>query len=601
MEGRARRRGTGAGAGGTSPGRNKVWVEPPGKSHHHHPPRRSPPPPAPPAAGKRVAVVYYLSRSRHLEHPHFIEVPLANPDAGLYLRDVIDRLNVLRGKGMAAMYSWSCKRSYKNGFVWHDISEDDLVLPAQGNEYILKGSELLDRSPPDRQQNGVVANTKGESPKHPQGESPQSRGSQEGCSSSSSPSAVTKEASPPAPTQQPQQLAKPAIVPSSSASTSREDEQCRTTHSGSSGNLSPEPAGTNAPLSEASSPGPSEYRVCKPIGAQDASTQTDDSERDLPRKHARTARICTEDATSDAEIQECHEGTTQASPKGPGIVRESPQVCSSDDSPGGRVETLESLIRAEASRRSCYNKVLEEEHLYGPMGVKLKPANLLMQIITCGSISVKDHRGFGLIPTYRPRFTQVEFPSPMFSTPMAIRHLDNVPCSTRTIGVRVPESEYLTGSLVEANKQEESGKGEITTLKRPSSYDEDRVYRAADSRRDMESLAESGSFRCLPQTTKMISCKQSRSGTTFSPNSDVRNSSSRQECSTRSSPLGSSSRSASNRMTDPLGKLSCSREESFHEERDNMIMIEERLASGARVIIQSAPLCEESDDSTESL
>jgi hypothetical protein len=33
-----------------------------------------------------VAVVYYLSRSRHLEHPHFIEVPLANPEAGLYLR-----------------------------------------------------------------------------------------------------------------------------------------------------------------------------------------------------------------------------------------------------------------------------------------------------------------------------------------------------------------------------------------------------------------------------------------------------------------------------------------------------------------------------------
>ncbi|CAM0911597.1 unnamed protein product [Alopecurus aequalis] len=588
MEGRARRRGTGTGAGGgTSPGRNKVWVEPPGKSHHH-PPRRSPPPPPPPAAGKRVAVVYYLCRSRHLEHPHFIEVPLASPEAGLYLRDVIDRLNVLRGKGMAAMYSWSCKRSYKNGFVWHDISEDDLVLPAQGNEYILKGSELLDRSPPDRQQNGV-SNTKGESPKHPQEESPHSRGSQEGCSSSSSPSAVTKEASPPAPTQQLKQLAKSAIVPSSSASTSREDEHCRTTHSGSSGNLSPEPAPANAPLSEASSPELSEYRVCKPIGAQDASTQTDDSERDVPRRHAHTAGICTEDGTSDAEIQECHEGSTQASPKGPGIVRESPPVCLSDASPGGRVETLESLIRAEASRRSSY-KALEEEHLYGPMGVKLKPANLLMQLITCGSISVKDHRGFGLIPTYRPRFTQVEFPSPMFSTPMALRHLDNVPCSTRTIAVRVPESEYFSGSLVEANKQEESEKGEITTLKRSSSYDEDRVYRAPDSRRDMESLAESGSSRCLPQTIKMISCKQSRSGTTFSPNSDVRNSSSRQECSTRSSPLGSS-RSASNRMSDPLGKLSSSRGESFHEEKDKMIKIEESLRPFVKIVMTAPNRC----------
>jgi hypothetical protein len=145
MEARpTRRRGTGTFA---SPGRNNVWVEPPGKSHHQTPSRSPPPPPAP---ANRVAVVYYLCRNRHLEHPHFIEVPLASPEEGLYLRgqstvlysiflnkgaafnttataiamyeradtirangaapDVINRLNVLRGKGMAAMYSWSCKR-----------------------------------------------------------------------------------------------------------------------------------------------------------------------------------------------------------------------------------------------------------------------------------------------------------------------------------------------------------------------------------------------------------------------------------------------------------------------------------------------------------
>lgn len=39
-------------------------------------------------------------------------------------------------------------RSYKNGFVWHDLSEDDLIFPVQGNEYVLKGSELLDQTPP---------------------------------------------------------------------------------------------------------------------------------------------------------------------------------------------------------------------------------------------------------------------------------------------------------------------------------------------------------------------------------------------------------------------------------------------------------------------
>ena len=96
-----------------------------------------------PQAARKVPVVYYLTRSRHLEHPHFVEVPLASPE-GLYLRgkrtrprtqfhflyqcsftddvffswgcggrrvsDVINHLNMVRGKGMAAMYSWSCKR-----------------------------------------------------------------------------------------------------------------------------------------------------------------------------------------------------------------------------------------------------------------------------------------------------------------------------------------------------------------------------------------------------------------------------------------------------------------------------------------------------------
>lgn len=178
-----------------------------------------------------------------------------------------------------------------------------------------------------------------------------------------------------------------------------------------------------------------------------------------------------EGGTSDAEIQECHERSFLVSPKGPEIVQESPAVCSSDASPGGRVETLESLIRAEASRRSNF-RTLEEEHMFGPMGVKLKPANLLMQLITCGSISVKEHRGFGIIPTYRPRFTQVEFPSPVFSTPVALRHLDKIPCNAKAIGMRAPESECFSGSLVDI-KQDESGRG-ISTLKRSSSYDEDR-------------------------------------------------------------------------------------------------------------------------------
>ncbi|KAJ8551410.1 hypothetical protein K7X08_000780 [Anisodus acutangulus] len=111
----------------TSPERTKVWTETPNHKLKSE---------------RKVPVVYYLTRNGQLEHPHFMEVPLSSLD-GLYLRDVINRLNFLRGKGMASLYSWSAKRSYRNGFVWHDLSEHDFIYPAHGQEYVLKGSELV--------------------------------------------------------------------------------------------------------------------------------------------------------------------------------------------------------------------------------------------------------------------------------------------------------------------------------------------------------------------------------------------------------------------------------------------------------------------------
>lgn len=120
-----------------SPERTVVWTEPPPKTtsatrRHGHA--------APPT---KVPVVYYLSRNGQLDHPHFMEVSVSSPQDGLCLRDVLDRLTVLRGAGMADAYSWSSKRSYKTGYVWHDLTADDPVHPASGAEYVLKGSELL--------------------------------------------------------------------------------------------------------------------------------------------------------------------------------------------------------------------------------------------------------------------------------------------------------------------------------------------------------------------------------------------------------------------------------------------------------------------------
>ncbi|XP_030535086.1 protein SOSEKI 2-like isoform X2 [Rhodamnia argentea] len=96
---------------------------------------------------RKVQVVYYLTRNGLLEHPHFMEVSLL-ADRQLRLRDVMERLTALRGKGMPSMYSWSCKRTYKNGYVWNDLSENEVIYPAEGAEYVLKGSEIISSSGP---------------------------------------------------------------------------------------------------------------------------------------------------------------------------------------------------------------------------------------------------------------------------------------------------------------------------------------------------------------------------------------------------------------------------------------------------------------------
>lgn len=34
-------------------------------------------------------------------------------------------------------------RSYKNGYVWHDASDDDVIQPTNNHDYVIKGTELL--------------------------------------------------------------------------------------------------------------------------------------------------------------------------------------------------------------------------------------------------------------------------------------------------------------------------------------------------------------------------------------------------------------------------------------------------------------------------
>nr|XP_010918909.1 protein UPSTREAM OF FLC [Elaeis guineensis] len=565
MEGRLRKYG-----GQASPERSRAWVEPP------PPPPPSPPPPPKQYQGRKIPVVYYLCRNRHLEHPHFIEVPIASPE-GLYLRDFINRLNVLRGRGMAAIYSWSCKRSYKSGFVWHDLSEDDLVLPAHGNEYVLKGSELLDQSSSDRIHHGN-GNPKLHNSKPTQQENPTFSRIQE-ASSSSPPTVVIKETKPPP-----------------SPPTSREDEHSPSSHkAGSSGNISPELGPKRPPSWEVDSPGTTEYRVYKPISAADASTQTDERGGRRTRGGPGTCirGVSTDDGPLDLEFDERHRShrlhPKDGSEMGGDEISPPPTSSSASSTSGGKTETLESLIKADVGKMNSF-RIVEEEEVLVSNGPKLKATNVLMQLITCGSISVKDHQSFGLVPTYKPRFSHMKFPSPMFANSMMLGELDCLSENPRLMGLRMEDKEYFSGSLIETKKhKEEVGQG-VPILKRSSSYNADRSSKSPDSRRDKEKAVDSSRSKCLPRTIKKTSNKQPKNEKMRSPISDgPRNSSAGADT--------QSSKGGSRRITDTSSvKGSSMRLESFREEKDKVIKIEERLTSGARVIIQSRAPCDDSEE-----
>ncbi|CAL9759023.1 unnamed protein product [Musa acuminata subsp. burmannicoides] len=569
----------------TSPERTKVWTEPPPK----HPLQQQQQ-----QQGRKVPVVYYLCRNRHLEHPHFIEVPLSSPE-GLYLRDVIDRLNVLRGRKMAAMYSWSCKRSYKNGFVWHDLSEDDLILPAQGNEFVLKGSELLDQTPPDRNNNST-SNVKVQNPKHPLQDSPPVcfKGQEASCSSSSA-TVVIKEAKLPL-TSTMQPNPPPAM---------QEDELSPSTRrSGSSGNFSPEPCGRTAPSSALGSPDPADYRICKPIGAQDASTQTDDGGgRRTCGTNTRVVGVSTDDRPPHLEYSESQNEQTMCVKEETEIVkveRSPPPTFSSIPFSCGKMNTLESLIRDEVNKRNNF-RVVEEEDVFLPTGPKFKATNMLMNVITCGSISVKDHYGFGFVPTYRPRFTDMKFSSPMFSNPIVLGEINCLPESQRGMGLKMKKKEYINGSMNEPNKyKEETGEG-VADLKQSSLFDEDRSFNIPFMKKDKEKAVDSAQSKCLPRTIKITSSKHSRNDqneTMMSPVSDKRNSSAGPDI-FKSSPISSSNGGSKRIVDDSSVKGLSMRLESFREEKEKVIKIEERLTSGARVIIQSRSRCDDSEAALE--
>ncbi|KAL0369606.1 UNVERIFIED_CONTAM: protein UPSTREAM OF FLC [Sesamum angustifolium] len=525
-----------------SPERAKVWTEKSPKYHYNH--QYNQQQQQQHKHNGKVPVVYYLCRNRQLEHPHFMEVPLSSPD-GLYLRGSIQcdgRLNVLRGRGMASMYSWSCKRSYKNGYVWHDLCDDDLILPAHGNEYVLKGSELFEDSNSGRFSPAgtfILQNQKALP------EPPSSRSQEESSSSSSLNGRTTKSS-------QDDELSPPVQRPCSSA-------------------VSPESSvGKNSSWNGSLSL--TEYKVYKSDGLADASTQTEEK----ASRVVETRDTCTRGvSTDDGTLENDSHGTQQSQVS---RVKPTPEICrdvvspppstSSASSSSGRTDTLESLIRADVRKLNSF-RILEEEEFRMPSGTKFKASNMIMQLISCGSISVKDH-SFGLIPTYKPKFSHSKFPSPLFSTSLMFGELDCLAENPRLMSMKLEDKEYFSGSLAETTTLKEN----VPTLQRSSSYNADRSSQQLDSNGDKEE-GSSTTSKCIPKSIKASLSKQPRSESMRSPLSEGPRISSERAVSSRTITPGTSN-GGSKRITEPFsGKEQSGKPDSFRNNKENVIKIEE--------------------------
>ncbi|KAK6786398.1 hypothetical protein RDI58_014923 [Solanum bulbocastanum] len=362
-----------------SPERAKVWTEKSPKYEQQQPNQND---------GK-VPVVYYLCRNQQLEHPHFMEVTMSSPD-GLYLRDVIKRFDVLRGKGMASSYSWSCKRSYKNRFVWHDLSEDDLILPARATEYVLKGSELceeLNSGPSSPAKNDRLSNRK--------------------------------------------------VLPEPRLSRSQDDSSTLSNTN--------DRCAKNSCDGEPSLPAEKAISANTCDGLADASVQIHEKANTANTPHDICRRgISTDDRSCAVEKNEINQVQ---------VFSKNEIRVESDTLPP---HTLISLIRSDVSKLSNCRKFDSEECR---VPSKLKPHNMLMQLISCGSISVKDHR-FGFIHTYKPRL-----------------NLGKLDCITRNkslMGLNLEDEEYFCASWTESTIPKEK-QSSFVTAERTNRKSEDSV------------------------------------------------------------------------------------------------------------------------------
>lgn len=250
-------------------------------------------------------------------------------------------------------------RSYKNGFVWHDLSEDDFIYPAHGNEYILKGSEILNFNHSELL------------------EIPESVGDD------------------------------------SDVTFRRKKETAR-----GSFDLNEYKVYKNAPTFETA------------VKNADAWTQTEDRSENMQRR----AIIKEREEEEENPITEL--GREEISP---------PSSTSSS-------ETLAGLIKADGSIIPLTVTSNEDENVGNLSCRRIKTPAALMNLITCGSVSVR-HKGFSLASHFKGRLPRA---SPSFAAS------------------ELEDKEYFSGSLIDIKKKAGENGGEFSGLRKSSSCNAER-------------------------------------------------------------------------------------------------------------------------------
>lgn len=206
-----------------------------------------------------------------------------------------------------------------------------------------------------------------------------------------------------------------------------------------------------------------EYKVYKTESASgsagraaaDASTQTDDKRR--RRRALREEKEEGEKVQNEGGQRElmCRSQSTELS-------RDEISPPPSDSSP----ETLESLLKADGRLVLCAsNEVGPNQTAENcPSGGRMKASSVLMQLLSCGTISFKDcgatyvkDEGLSLIGQYKARL-----PRGAGNQEGALAESSNLQ------RVKLEDKEYFSGSLIETKKEE------VPALKRSSSYNADR-------------------------------------------------------------------------------------------------------------------------------